>query len=43
MEERSNNKNRVTKARNFSQEATKKLGNSKIIYREGKENNEEAV
>ena len=40
MEERSNNKNKVTKTRDFSQGATKKLENDKIIDRNGKRSHE---
>jgi len=40
MEERSNNKDRITKTRDFSWEAIKKLKNSKIIYIEVKSNKE---
>jgi len=40
MEERSNNKDRITKTRDFSWEPIKKLKNSKIIYIEVKSNKE---
>ena len=40
MEERSNNKDGITKTGNFSWEAIKKLRNSKIIYIEVKSNKE---
>ena len=36
MEEKSNNKNRITKTRDFPQRTTKKLENSKDINRKGK-------
>ena len=38
---RSNNKDKITKAGDFSWGATEKLGDGKIIYREGKGNKEE--
>ena len=43
MEGRSNNKNRITKTRDFPWESTEKLGSSKNINRKGKRNHEEAV
>ena len=43
MEERSNNKDKVTKTRDFSWKTIKKLENGKIIYRKVKESNKEAV
>ena len=43
MKERSNNKYRITKTRDFSQRTIENLENSKIIYREVKKSNEKAV
>jgi len=40
LEGRSNNKDEITKIRDFPQEATEKLRNSEIIYRKDKENKE---
>jgi len=43
MEERSNNKNRITKTRDLLRGTTEKLGSSKDIDRNGKRSHKEAV
>ena len=43
MKEKSNNKDRITKTRNFPQGTTMQLGNSKNINGKGKRSHEKAV
>ena len=43
IKEKPNNKNRVTKTKDLSQETTKELDNSKDINRKGKRSHKKAI